>query len=320
MDFTRRLGRSGIEVSPMGLGCWAIGGELWAGAQPKGWGRVDDAESIRALKRAAALGVTFFDTADVYGCGHSERLVGQALAGVRPHVIIATKFGMLFDETTRQTEGADGRPEYVRKACEASLRRLNTDYIDLYQFHANTYDPQGAVATRDALEQLVAEGKIRYYGWSTDYAERARVFAQGKHCVSIQHTLNLFERNDAVLAVCSAFGLASINRGPLAKGLLTGKFTRSSVIPQDDVRQIWNLRDGVEAEQLDKLQRLCGVLTRDGRSLTQAALGWLWAHHPNTIPIPGFKTVQQVEENIAAIQYGPLSAEQMQEIETLLQH
>ncbi|MDP9374823.1 MAG: aldo/keto reductase, partial [Chloroflexota bacterium] len=174
---TRRLGRSGVEVSALGLGCWAIGGQFWRDGRPRGWGQVDDAESIRALGRALDLGVTFFDTADVYGCGHSERVLARALAGRRDRVVIATKFGNVFDEASRQAFGTDTSPGYVRRACEASLRRLNTDYIDLYQFHVGNCGLDEALAVREALEGLVGEGKIRHYGWSTDRAENARLFA-----------------------------------------------------------------------------------------------------------------------------------------------
>jgi aryl-alcohol dehydrogenase-like predicted oxidoreductase len=177
---TRTLGRSGITVSALGLGCWAIGGPMWRGERPVGWGTVDDAESLRALRRALDLGVTFFDTSDAYGCGHSERLLGQALAGQRERVVIATKFGNVFDEQTRHITGADASPDFIRQACEASLKRLQTDYIDLYQFHLGSYDLAQAGSVRDTLESLAAAGKIRSYGWSTDDPARARFFA-GKH-------------------------------------------------------------------------------------------------------------------------------------------
>src|SRR5512135_1041469 len=133
MTFTRILGRSGIQVSAMGMGCWAIGGPFWEGNTPLGWGKVDDHESRRAIDCAVDLGVTFFDTANVYGAGHSERVLGQAFAGRRDKVVIATKFNAVFDEATRQVTGADTSSAGIRKACEDSLRRLQTDYIDLYQ-------------------------------------------------------------------------------------------------------------------------------------------------------------------------------------------
>ena len=153
----RDLGRSGIEVSAVGMGCWAIGGPFWDGETPLGWGEVDDQESIRAVHAALDRGVDFFDTANVYGAGHSERVLGQAVAGRRPQVVIATKFSSVFDETTRQVTGSDATPGGIRAACEDSLRRLNTDYIDLYQFHDNGYPAEKAAPVRETLEQLVLE-------------------------------------------------------------------------------------------------------------------------------------------------------------------
>ena len=318
--YTRQLGRSGLQVSAMGMGCWAIGGPAWREGNPIGWGQVDDSVSLAALHRALDRGVTLFDTADIYGAGHSERLVGQALAGRRQKVVIATKFGQLFNEETRQAIGRDASPAHIRRACEASLRRLNTDYIDLYQFHLGDYDLQAAVEVRDTLEELVAEGKIRWYGWSTDDSARARLFAEGAHCAAIQQRLNIFDGNGETLAVCEQYGLASLNRGPLAQGLLTGKFSADTQIPADDVRARWDLRSGEQGVRLQRLERLRAVLTAGTptRSLAQAALGWLWARSSITIPIPGFKTPAQVEENVAASEAGPLSAEQMAEIAALL--
>jgi aryl-alcohol dehydrogenase-like predicted oxidoreductase len=235
-DFTRQLGRSGIRVSAMGLGCWAIGGPFWAGDDAVGWGEVDDDESVRAIHRALDLGINFFDTADVYGTGHSERVLGRALAGCRDRVVISTKFGNMFDEATRQITGSDASPKYIRQACEASLRRLNTGYIDLYHFHLNDYDPDRARSVRDVLEELVAEGKIRQYGWSTDFPERARIFTEGPNCTAVQHQMNVLEDAGPMIALCEELELASINRGPLAMGLLTGKYGADSVLPSDDVR------------------------------------------------------------------------------------
>ncbi|MCB0183528.1 MAG: aldo/keto reductase [Caldilineaceae bacterium] len=309
--FVRQLGRSGLTVSALGLGCWAIGGPFWRGDNPVGWGDVDDNESLAALRRALELGVTCFDTSDVYGCGHSERLLGQALQGRRGDVVIATKFGNIFDEQTRQITGFSGEPDFIRRACDASLRRLNTDYIDLYQFHIGDYDLAKADAVVVALEDLVAAGKIRAYGWSTDDPTRAAFFAKGSHCAAIQQRFNLFEGNADVLAICETNDLASVNRGPLAMGLLTGKFSHESELPADDVRHGWDLQQGEQANRLDRLAALRATLTSDGRSLAQAALGWLWARSPATIPIPGFKTIAQVEDNVGALAYGPLSPEQM---------
>ena len=155
----RTLGRSGIKVSAIGIGCWAIGGPYTNDGRPVGWGNVDDAESIRAIQRALDLGVNFIDTANVYGCGHSERVVGKAIRDRRDEVVIATKFGYTFDEDARICTGSCGDPEYIRSACDASLKRLGTDHIDLYQFHIGRHDDGAAV--REVLEGLVKAGKIR---------------------------------------------------------------------------------------------------------------------------------------------------------------
>ena len=144
MEFLHQHGRSGIKASILGMGCWAIGGPFWSGETPLGWGEVDDDESIRAIHCALDLGVNFFDTADVYGAGHSERVLGRAFDGCREDVVIATKFSNIFDETTRQVTGASAEPAHIRQACEASLRRLETDYLDLYQFHDNGYPAEKA--------------------------------------------------------------------------------------------------------------------------------------------------------------------------------
>jgi aryl-alcohol dehydrogenase-like predicted oxidoreductase len=321
---TRILGRSGIEVSALGMGCWAIGGPFWMGTQPVGWGEVDDDESIRAIHRALELGVTLFDTSDAYGTGHSERVLGRALAGRRDEAVIATKWGNTYDEATRQLTGEDASPGYLRWALEASLRRLGTDRVDLYQLHLGGLPIEQAEALLDTLEELVGEGKIRAYAWSTDSPERAAAFAAGAHCTAVQHVLSVLEDAPEMLAVCDAHDLASVNRAPLAMGLLTGKFTPTSTLGSDDVRGIapdWltYFRDGRPApEWLDRVAAIREVLTADGRTLGQGALGWIWARSGRTIPIPGCRTVAQVEENAGAMAYGPLPAARVAEVESLL--
>ncbi|MBN1201231.1 MAG: aldo/keto reductase [Anaerolineae bacterium] len=317
--FTRKLGRSEIEVSGLGIGCWAIGGPFTNPDRvPVGWGEVNDAESIRAIHRALDLGVTLLDTANVYGTGHSETLLGQALEGKRDQVVIATKFGYIFEEGSRHFHGHDASPAVIRQQCEDSLRRLRTDYIDLYQFHVGEYPADKAGPVRDTLEELVTEGKIRTYAWSTDDPDCASVFAEGPHCSAVQYRTNILERNLDMVALCEEHNLAGLIRGPLARGLLTGKFNVDSKLPANDVRHHWDFAAGEQAEWLATLGKIRDVMTRDGRTLAQAALGWLWALSPTTVPIPGFKTVQQIEENAGALQYGPLSDDQMQEIGELL--
>ena len=308
----RTLGRSGIEVSPMGVGCWAMGGSGWGGG-------ADDEESIRGIRRALELGINLFDTADGYGEGRSERVLGQALAGRRDQAVIATKFG-------HTPTGVRADPDYIREACEASLKRLGTDYIDLYQFHLNDFGPEGAEEVRETLEGLVAAGKIRAYGWSTDFPDRARVFAQGPNCAAIQVELNVIDDAPDILAVCDEFNLAAINRGPLAMGLLTGKYTPDRKLPEDDVRgpnaPDWMkyFKDGQpNPEWLDKVNAVGEILRSEGRTLAQGAIAWLWARSDKNLPIPGFRTTAQIEENCGALAFGPLRPEQMREIDEILE-
>jgi aryl-alcohol dehydrogenase-like predicted oxidoreductase len=323
--FKRVLGRSGIEVSPMGMGCWAIGGPLTMQGMNLGWGNVDDAESKRALQKAFEMGVNFFDTADVYGGGHSEKLIGEVLSKHREKIVIATKFGMSFEG--RAATGMDGSPAYLQKAIEASLKRLKTDYIDLYQFHLGDFPHEEALKTRDALETLVESGKIRGYAWSTDKPENAALFAEGPNCIAIQQEFNVFLGNMEIIKLCEEKNLASLNRGPLAMGILTGKFKENTLLPEDDCRFTVDqhgdpyylfFRGGKAIpELLEKLDAITEILQSKGRSLAQGALAWIWAKSVVTIPIPGFKTVKQVEENAGAIEYGPLSPDQMGEIEKI---
>ncbi len=320
----RNLGRSGIEISALGMGCWAIGGPFKFEDFEAGWGAVDDHESIRAIQTAMSLGINFFDTAANYGAGHSEDILGKAIHEHRSKVIVATKFGYKVFEDQKVVRGVDASPKAIRDSCEDSLRRLGTDYIDLFQFHVGDYPLEKTSEVLDTLETLVNEGKIRAYGWSTDDPIRAQAFAKGNHCTSVQHQLNVFEDNPAILAVCEKEGLASINRGPLAMGLLTGKFSKGANFEDTDIRSntlSWMkyFQDGqANPEWLKKLDDLRDILTSNGRTLTQGALAYLWGRSPVTIPIPGFRTVQQVEENAKALEFGPLKAEQLTEVENIL--
>ncbi len=320
--FTRQLGRSGITVSAVGFGCWPIGGLIIDNGKSVGWGAVDDEESIRAIHRAMDLGVTFFDTAEVYG--RSEDILGRAFTGKRDRVVIATKFGRTYNRERHEIGANDLRLESMRRSLEGSLRRLKTDHIDLYQLHVGDCSADQAVALREALDSLVQEGKIRAYGWSTDLLENARLFAESPHCAAIQQHLNIFEGNEALLAFCEAQHLASINCGPLAMGFLAGKYTVGSALPADDVRgagHSW-LRlfpDGTpQLEALEKLNAIRDILTSGGRTMAQGALAWLWGRSEVTIPIPGFKGMQQAEENARAMEFGPLTPDQITQIQSIL--
>ena len=314
----------------MGMGCWAIGGPWNFMGSPAGWGDVDDSESIRAIHAALDVKANFFDTAANYGCGHSERILGQALAGRRSRAVIATKFGHDVDEEAKEVTVYGGDEEngniavHVRRDCEASLRRLNTDYIDVYQLHVWGYAIDKSYAVRDVLEKLVQEGKIRTYGWSTDRVEAVAAFAEGPNCGVVQQELNVFLGNLELLRLCEELDLGSLNRAPLGMGILTGKFTPESRFASNDVRalpDVWfdGFSDGkVNPEWLERLEAVREVLTSSGRTLAQGALAWIWGASPLTVPIPGFKSVDQVLENAGAMEFGPLTPELMLEIDNIL--
>ncbi len=322
---TRRLGKSDIQVSAVGMGCWAIGGP-WTWEQPgeqpfpAGWGKVNDRESMRAIQTALDLGIKFFDTAANYGAGHSEKILGKALGSQREQVIIATKFGHMVNEAEKVVYKDDSRIlDNLRQDCENSLRRLGTDYIDIYQFHEASYDPDLTPEVMGVLEQLVVEGKIRHYGWSTDIVDRARIFADGEHCTAIQFALNINHDNPEMRALCAEFDLGGINKNPLNKGILTGKFNPDSTFPADDIRHQLDFNEGVPAERLQQVDALREVLTSQGHNLAQAALAYILALDERMVPIPGFKNVQQVEENAHILQLGPLNNEQMEQIADILE-
>ncbi|HEX3815097.1 MAG TPA: aldo/keto reductase [Mycobacteriales bacterium] len=313
----RTLGANGPEVSAIGFGCWAIGGPHTRDGQPIGWGVVDDDESVAAIHAALDAGVTFFDTADVYGCGHSERIVARALKGRRDGIVVATKFGYTYDEEKRESPGEEATPDYIRTACEASLRRLETDTIDLYQFHLGGYPLDRSQDVLDVLAELVTAGKIRSFGWSTDDPERAEFFARSPHCAAIQQSFNILSGNAETLAVCERNGLASIVRGPLGMGALTGKMQRGTRFSDQDVRHGWDF-DGAQAKTLESVERVRDILTGGGRTLAQGALGWLLARSPNFVPIPGVRTVAQATENAGVLETGPLSATEMADVDKAL--
>jgi aryl-alcohol dehydrogenase-like predicted oxidoreductase len=328
----RRLGRSGLVSGPLGVGTWAIGGPFFSGAgcryptgTPLGYGKADDRTSIRTLRRAAELGVTLFDTADAYGTGHGERIVGEALKGVRDRVIISTKFGNTYDEDRRELTGTDASPRYIRRACHASLKRLQTDWIDLYHLHIGELPLDQAAVVADTLDALCREGLIRYYAWSTDNPLCATAFADRPAATAVQFDMNVFEDAPEIVEICEAHRFAGIVRLPLAMGFLSGKYTPASQLPADDIRSrppVWlrYFKEGGNASQewCAVLDGVRDVLTSNGRTLAQGALAWVWARSACTVPIPGVRTVAQVEENVGAVEFGPLTPDQMREISALL--
>nr|WP_240231504.1 aldo/keto reductase [Devosia sp. JXJ CY 41] len=323
-NIRRTIGRSGIKASAVGLGCWAIGGPFLFDGKNDGWGDVDDAQSTRAIELALDLGGTLFDSADAYGTGHSETVLGQALAGRRAEAVIATKFGFTYDEKAKTLLAPDVSPAYIDWACAQSLRRLRTDYIDLYQIHVGDLDDDAADAAGEALERLAEQGRIRAWGWSTDDAAKAARMLKFPHFAAIQQELNVFSDGPDVLDLCACENLASLNRSPLAMGMLTGKFTQASRLAGSDVRaagHAWvrHFKDGrPRPEFLARVEAIRDLLTTGGRTPAQGALGWILARSPHTLPIPGFKSEAQVRENLYAIELGPLPPAVMAEIETVL--
>lgn len=322
---SRTLGRSGIEVSALGLGCWAIGGALSGEGHEFGWGGENDAVSTRAVHAGLDAGVTFFDTASNYGAGHSERVLGAALGARRGDVVVASKFGYVTDEDTRTATGADASPRYVVSSLEDSLRRLGTDYLDLLQLHINDLPIEQALDLVPVLEDLVTQGKIRAYGWSTDDSARALAFAEaGEHCATAQFDMSVLGDAPAMVAACGSAGLGGIIRGPLAMGLLSGKYHDGRRVGEKDVRASGHpwvpyFRDGRGApEWLAVVDSIRDILTADDRTLLQGALAWLWARSEVTVPIPGFRDVAQVEEIVGALAHGPLDAAQFAAVEKQL--
>ena len=322
---TRTLGRSGIEVSALGMGTWSLSGPMRGGDdQNFGWGATDDAEAQRAIRLAVELGVTLFDTANVYGLGLSERLLGASLPGVRDQLVIATKWGGTVDEAAGVLLDDDGTPENVRPSLLGSLRRLGTDHVDLFQFHINGHPPTLAEDLVAVCEDLVAEGLIRAYGWSTDFPESAEVFAKGPHCAAVQHQFNVLSDNRPMLDLCERHDLASLNRGPLAMGLLSDRVTAQTTFAPDTVRGsapewlAWFADGRAVPEFLARRDSVRDILTSDGRTVAQGALGYIWARSGRTIPLPGCRTVAQVVESAGALRLGPLTGAQVEEIDRIL--
>lgn len=318
--------RAGIETSALGLGCWAIAGKWNDPSASWEWHGTNDEESIRAVRAGIDHGITLLDTADIYGAGHSELVVGKAIRGLRDRVVVATKFGHRFDEEKHvNVGGTDASPAYIRKAVEGSLRRLGTDRIDLYQLHIWEHPTEKAGEVVEVLEELVREGKIRTYGWSTDVKAGIEAFARGPHCGAAQILANVFESNDRLIAFGEGKGLALLCRSPLAMGLLSGQYARAGAqLPQGDVRTSnWEwltwFKDGkANPNYTARLEAAREILTSGGRSLVQGALAWLWAKSPNLVPIPGFKSEKQAVENAKAMEKGPLTQEQMKQVAELV--
>jgi aryl-alcohol dehydrogenase-like predicted oxidoreductase len=312
------------EIAPLGMGCWPIGGPMFSGDQPLGYANADDAQSIRTIHAALDAGITLFDTAAAYGAGHAERLLASALKD-RPEALIVTKIGFAIDEDSKQLSFDETEPETVLPAIDRCLSRLGRDRIDLMLLHQNGLSLDRAQTVFDEMEKALQAGKIRSFGWSTDFSERASVIAERQHFIAVEHAMNVLIDAPRMQDVARRHQLTALIRSPLAMGLLTGKYGADAIISADDIRATPNLVvkyfEDARANPafLAQLDAVRDLLTVDGRSLVQGAIGWLWAKGSMNIPIPGARTVDQIEGIAGAVGFGALPDHVMAEIESVIE-
>jgi aryl-alcohol dehydrogenase-like predicted oxidoreductase len=295
----RALGSTGIDVSEIGFGAWAIGGATSAGGVPVGWGRTQDDESMAAIRRAVELGITFFDTADIYGHGRSESLLGIVLSRRRKDVVIATKVGV--SRSSAEDHIKDFSKKHIYLAVDASLRRLRTDYIDVYQLHNPTIADLEREEIQDAMATLQNLGKIRVWGVSvTTPSEGIEIIRRGWG-YTLQVLYNILNQSPEreLLPLAKERGYGIIARVPLASGLLTGKYRTDSSFPSSDIRQNF-LTPRRLVEAIARVDEARSIVSGTTRSLTEAAIRFPLAHAAVSTVIPGAKSAHQVELNAAA--------------------
>lgn len=295
----RKLGSTNMTVSDIGFGGWAIGGHADAGGTPVGWGRTSDDESLAAIRRARELGVTFFDTADSYGFGRSESLLGIVLSRHRNDVIIATKVGVTRDPNGRLVK--DFSRKHISHAVDGSLKRLRTDYIDLYQLHNPTLDELKRDDLHEAMDRLQEAGKIRFWGVSIANPEDGIEIINRGWGYALQVLYNVLNQAPAqeLFPLAKEKGYGIIARVPLASGLLTGKFRPDTVFTKDDVRQNFLTPKRLE-EVLPRVDEAKSIIGGAARSLAEGALRFILANDAVSTAIPGAKNVRQVEMNVSA--------------------
>ncbi len=290
----RKLGRGGPMVSAIGLGCMGMS-DVYGGR--------DEQESLATLERALDLGVTFFDTADVYGPHTNEQLVGRALKRHRDQVVLATKFGLIRDADKPQFNEVNGKPEYVRRACDESLRRLGVNVIDLYYLHR--VDPATPIEdTVGAMAELVRAGKVRYLGLSEAGASTIRRAHAVHPITAVQSEYSLWTRDpeDEVLPTCRELGIGFVPFSPLGRGFLTGQIRRFEDLEEGDYRRSSPRFQGENFQRnLDLVQRVSALAREKHCSAAQLALAWALAQGEEIVPIPGTKRRRYLQENLGAL-------------------
>ena len=289
----RALGTSGLSVSAQGLGCMGMSEFYGAG---------DEAESLATIHRALDLGVTFLDTADMYGIGANEELVGKAIQGRRDEVILATKFGNVRDPENPSYRAVNGKPEYVRQACDASLKRLGVDTIDLYYQHR--VDPNTPIEdTVGAMAELVQSGKVRYLGLSEAGPQTIRRAAAIHPIAALQTEYSLWSRDpeSEILPTCRELGIGFVAYSPLGRGFLTGQIKTPDDFAPDDFRRVSPRFQGENFQKnLELVGKLEEMAREKGCKPSQLALAWVLAQSQDIVPIPGTKRRAYLEENAAA--------------------